>query len=369
MTTTTTDFAQVLREFDGDPRTASTIAEALGFDATSAPIDLLSGQATPIHTFFQSGIFNVSALYRVGGRDATPGRLGLYVAVLDEWGDRSSERDRARRRVARAIVEHSLDDRALYILVPGSAQRDATGEMELVLPRSGATTGSKQAITTVRALISLREPTRFHRDLLRNLRIAPDTSLREVSQEWQREFSVERAAKGFYTDYAKVRDRLSEALKSANPDHAVVQELEDDEAQAWATRLLGRILFLWFLQEKRWLGFDGSGQGSTTYFTDLWERRGEAENGIYGRFLLPLFFESMAKRRPSRETRDLLGEMPYLNGGLFRPNALEDRLDEGGPDLPPIVVPVVKLVPGASGLPQRAGWGGRIARVSGAGGR
>ena len=49
----------------------------------------------------------------------------------------------------------------------------------------------------------------------------------------------------------------------------MVKSFTLDEARAWATRQMGRVLFLWFLQAKRWLGEPG-GQGSITYLLDLW---------------------------------------------------------------------------------------------------
>ena len=103
----------------------------------------------------------------------------------------------------------------------------------------------------------------------------------------------------------------------------------------WATRQMGRVLFLWFLQAKRWLGEPG-GQGSPTYLLDLWDRRMETEEGEYYRGLLaPMFFEAMATGSSSRGEHPVLGFVPYLNGGLFIRNALEDRInDEGEVSLP-----------------------------------
>ena len=45
---------------------------------------------------------------------------------------------------------------------------------------------------------------------------------------------------------------------------------------------------------------------------------------------MPLFFEGMANGAPGEAVRDLLGFTPYLNGGLFRKNRLEDALAKGG---------------------------------------
>ena len=189
---------------------------------------------------------------------------------------------------------------------------------------------SNGAVTSVRAHLDLDNPTRFHRDLLRGLRITPGANLLEVSRLWQQQFSVERVTTRFYHEYAAVRDRIAKALLADNPDHPVITSLGEEEARAWATRQMGRVLFLWFLQAKRWLGAPG-GMGSPTYLLNLWYKRAETQEGEYYRGILaPMFFDAMATGSSSRGEHPVLGFVPYLNGGLFRRNVLEDRIDDAG---------------------------------------
>lgn len=321
--------APAVKAFGGDPQRAGPLAQVLGFEPIPSPLDILSGRATPLSRFVEAR-YGVHQLYRVGTAKAQPASVGLYVAVLQDWGDRSSDRDRARRRVARALVDMGQDARSLFFLVPNDLSDRA--EAELVLPRTGAGTTSESStgISTVRALIDLREPTRFHRELLLDLSIAPSLSLASVSQQWQKAFSVEQATKTFYHEYQGVRDHIADAMTPANPEHSVIRGLSEAERKMWATRQLGRILFLWFLQSKRWLGYENGADGSTSYLIDLWQDYRRSGGGYYLKLLVPLFFEAMAERRPGDDVRALLGNMPYLNGGLFRRNALEDRIDEGG---------------------------------------
>ena len=212
-------------------------------------------------------------------------------------------------------------------MVPPSV--DPRLEAELIFPRTQIG-GSNGAVTSVRAHLDLDNPTRFHRDLLRGLRIPPSANLLEVSRTWQQQFSVERVTTKFYQEYAAVRDRMAEALLVHNQDHLVVKSFTQDEARAWATRQMGRVLFLWFLQAKRWLGEPG-GQGSITYLLDLWARRSQTDEGEYYRGILsPMFFDAMATGSSSRSEHPVLGFVPYLNGGLFRRSALEDRVNDAG---------------------------------------
>lgn len=325
------DLTHLLADFGGNPKRAAGVASYLGFEPIPDPEDRLSGALSGgLKQFIQGRSddgFGVRELYRVGRTDADPAEAGLWIGVLSDWGQRSSDRDRSRRRVARALVEHVPDRRALAFLVPPVS--DTRREAELVFPRTqiGASNG---AVTSVRALVDLQDPTRFHRDLLRGLRISPGGSLLDISRTWQREFSVERVATRFYQEYASVRDRMAEALVAHNPGHPVVKSLSEDEARAWATRQMGRVLFLWFLQAKQWLGEPGGG-GSRTYLTDLWTRRFETNEREYFRGILsPLFFDALATGSSDRGEHPVLGFVPYLNGGLFRRNAQEDMINDQG---------------------------------------
>ena len=323
--------ADVLQDFGGDPQRAEGLAAFLGFEPIPNPEDrlagALSGELKQFLRGHDDGGFGIRELYRVGSCRASPAEAGLWVGVLSEWGYRSSDRDRSRRRITRALVEHVPDRRSLALLV--SPSTDSRHEAELVFPRTQVGT-SNGAVSSVRAHLDLVNPTRFHRDLLRGLRIPPGANLLDVSRTWQQQFSVERVTTRFYQEYAAVRDRIAKALLAHNQDHPVVKSFTQDEARAWATRQMGRVLFLWFLQAKRWLGEPG-GMGSGTYLLDLWDKRSDTLEGEYYRgVLVPMFFDAMATGSSSRNAHPVLGYVPYLNGGLFRRNALEDRIHDAG---------------------------------------
>ena len=324
--------AAILSDFGGDAQRAEGLAEFLGFEPISNPEDRLAGALSGgLKQFLRGrgdGGSGVSELYRIGSCKADPAEAGLWIGVLSDWGYRSADRDRSRRRVTRALVEHVPDRRSLALLVPPSI--DPRREAELIFPRTQIG-GSSGSVTSVRAHLDLDNPTRFHRDLLRGLRIPARASLLDVSKQWQRLFSVERVTTRFYEEYAAVRDRIASALREHNQDHPVVKSFTQDEARAWATRQMGRVLFLWFLQAKRWLGEPG-GQGSPIYLLDMWLQRSQTDEGEYYRGILsPLFFDAMATGSSSRSEHPVLGYVPYLNGGLFRRNELEDRISDDGP--------------------------------------
>ena len=76
-------------------------------------------------------------------------------------------------------------------------------------------------------------------------------------------------------------------------------------------RLLGRIMFLYFLQKKEFLA------GSIQFLTNQYRRQLPApdDTNYYAQVLEPLFFETLNHQRPNLES--WWGRVPFLNGGLF----------------------------------------------------
>ena len=111
-----------LLEFAANPTSSAALPAALGLNPVAAPSDLLHDRTQPI-----SGALSTVAegLYRVGAVDTDMGTAAFYVVLLQNWGVRSSDRDRARRRVAKALVEHApYGDRRWLIALTGGQDHD-----------------------------------------------------------------------------------------------------------------------------------------------------------------------------------------------------------------------------------------------------
>ncbi len=89
---------------------------------------------------------------------------------------------------------------------------------------------------------------------------------------------------------------------------------------AWALLQLTRLLFLRFVESEGWL--DGNLAFLASRFDDCFARRRDPQRTL----LAPLFFGTL-NRPPSARSRLALtfGRIPFLNGGLFEPHALERR--------------------------------------------
>ncbi|MBI1667619.1 Eco57I restriction-modification methylase domain-containing protein [Capnocytophaga periodontitidis] len=84
-------------------------------------------------------------------------------------------------------------------------------------------------------------------------------------------------------------------------------------------RMMGRIVFLYFIQKKGWLAVPKGknwGEGNYDYLCQLYkETPKEDQPYFYEKRLLPLFFECFTDKKSESETNNL--RFPYLNGGLF----------------------------------------------------
>ena len=90
------------------------------------------------------------------------------------------------------------------------------------------------------------------------------------------------------------------------------------ERDLYASILLNRLIFLYFLQRRGFI--DG---GHKTYLEDALRR--SHIDCYYREFLLPLFFEGLAKPGETRrkDIDALLGKVVYLNGSMFEQHAIE----------------------------------------------
>ena len=140
----------------------------------------------------------------------------------------------------------------------------------------------------------------------------------KVAQRLQSALDVERVTKQFFKDYQAAH---AEFL-------SLITGFDDERDRRWyASVLLNRLMFVWFLQKKRFLDHDERrGHGNLDYLTDkLAQSQATGADRFYKVFLKALFFDAFAKPEADRapDATRLCGNIPYLNGGLFLEHPLE----------------------------------------------
>lgn len=128
-------------------------------------------------------------------------------------------------------------------------------------------------------------------------------------------FSVEVVNKQFYLEVAKYFDELVSGEGRYLSLPSVSQE-SVNVRKSFAVRLIGRLMFCWFLKQKK------SESGQLIPDELLSSTVVRKTKGYYHGILEPLFFEVLNTSIDARGIRnELFDEVPYLNGGLFNPQS------------------------------------------------
>ena len=137
-------------------------------------------------------------------------------------------------------------------------------------------------------------------------------------------FSVERLNKEFFNGYKAQYKKFVDTLSDTKQHRDYVK------------KLLGRLVFLQFLQKKGWMGVPASNAkwegGDKNYLSKLVDNYAN-NNRLLSDVLELLFFKTLNEKRNGDIADGKLGEnikIPYLNGGLFD----KDRIDELDIDFP-----------------------------------
>ena len=175
-------------------------------------------------------------------------------------------------------------------------------------------------------------------------------SLRTKANEFleiKKAFSVEALSDDFFDEYHKQYAEFvkfltgKEYVKKGNkwveqetgePDAQYFTSFKKDDklVRDYIKKMMGRIVFLYFLQSKGWLA------GNLHYMHDLfYDASDEVKGDFLDKVLEPMFFGLLNTKPEDRSSAPLVNgvgvkyipnadEIPYLNGGLFQ----QEKIDE-----------------------------------------
>jgi hypothetical protein len=180
-----------------------------------------------------------------------------------------------------------------------------------------------------------------------------DKGLENTLEHVLKAFSVQKVSKEFFKEYKEQYDKFVGHLTGKNWTKSGVKDVgerisqfpfyfkattdHEKEARDFVKKLLGRIVFLYFVQKKKWLGASSTdfNDGNPDFIYDLFkqvpEEDGKKEQ-FYSQWLTKLFFDTLNKdddhafEMPNGNTVYI----PFLNGGLFE----KDETDKNTETLP-----------------------------------
>jgi hypothetical protein len=138
-------------------------------------------------------------------------------------------------------------------------------------------------------------------------------------------FNIEKVTKEFFEKYRElflwVKDELEKLVKN---DKKIKKDFEQKGVNTvdFAKKLLGQIVFLYFLQKKGWFGVQRDedwGTGPKDFLRRLFEKQIADYKNFFNEILEPLFYEALARERDDNFYSRFDCNIPFLNGGLFDP--------------------------------------------------
>ena len=137
-------------------------------------------------------------------------------------------------------------------------------------------------------------------------------------------FSVEVVSDSFYKEYRGLFIRLTRHLQKDRAFQAFVKQNGIDTVN-FAKKMLGQIVFLYFIQRKGWLGAkkgDFISNGDKGFLRTLFNRSLNENLDFFNHYLEPLFYNALnskPEKAGSFYRNHFDCQIPFLNGGLFEP--------------------------------------------------
>jgi|APTNR8051073442_1049403.scaffolds.fasta_scaffold00523_23 adenine-specific DNA-methyltransferase len=201
--------------------------------------------------------------------------------------------------------------------------------------------GIKEKVTHAKRYTYLLGPSETCRTPAQRLeKLSIETNI--TFQKVREAFEVEKLSDEFFEEYTRHYERFCKYLQESNFRKSVfkisiTKDARDEERDKafkpirdFVKKLLGRIVFLYFVQKKGWLGAKDTNykDGLPDFIKQLFLQSG-GNDSFYSNSLTVLFFDTLNKERPNDDFKMPDGEkvkVPFLNGGLFDQEEFDDAL-------------------------------------------
>ena len=256
-------------------------------------------------------------------------KIDVLIVYLQK--DSSLERARTAQRnfIARYLKDRDEKDAAIVAFVSPDVSdwRFSFVKMEYRLEKTEkGLLKAKEEFTPARRYSFLVGATEnSHTAQTRLLSLLLDDKQPPLLGEIEDAFSIEKVTDEFFEKYRnlflEVQDALA-AIVSKNTKLKTEFELKHVDLADFAKKLLGQIVFLYFLQKKGWFGVERDsdwGTGPKDFLRRLFSKQISTYDNFFNDILEPLFYEALACERACDFYSKFNCKIPFLNGGLFDP--------------------------------------------------
>lgn len=147
------------------------------------------------------------------------------------------------------------------------------------------------------------------------------TNIVDLRSKVQKAFAInsEKITKDFYAGFKKQHKAFADFITGID-DH--VETKNNRNKQWYASVMLNRLMFCYFIQKKGFLNLDVDYLRNKLNFV----RANEGEDRFYNfyrSFLCNLFHDGLNTPKHSHDFEEIFGKIPYLNGGMFDEHPIE----------------------------------------------
>lgn len=236
------------------------------------------------------------------------GYAGLRVWLCDEVPDR-----RTQRLIDKELRRHSTE----RLLIFADAQLQEWRWLQSPDPEGA---GQPRLVTHKHRVGSLNAALDQRLEMIA-VGFNEDVSLIGMLRRMRRAFDAEQVTRRFYKGFIEKQRALSAAIIG----------IEINADRDWYAALtMNRLMFIYFLQRKGFMDDDLNYLRTRLERLKSMAEQRETFYGFYKRFLVPLFHQGLGAKTPvydDPEIASLVGEVSFVNGGIFSLHELEAAHD------------------------------------------
>lgn len=260
--------------------------------------------------------------------DAESNEIDLLVVILK----RGSSLERARTMQRNFAAYHLKQRNKDTAIIAYTTQEANEWRFSMVRREAVVSFNEKDNLTIKEELTPVRRYSflvgkheRSHTAQQQLLPILLEDKIDPTLNQLEEAFSIESVTKEFFERYKDLFLHLKEDLDRLITNYEQVRTeftLKNINTSDFSKKLLGQIVFLYFLQKKGWLGVNKDanwGSGPKNFLRQIFDKTLGNYTNFFNDVLEPLFYEGLAIERENNFYPNLGVHIPFLNGGLFEP--------------------------------------------------
>ena len=265
-----------------------------------------------VNGFYSLGYFN----------DDLGGSIGFYVAELAKGSTRDRARTMQRNLIAQFLKNQNRDAALVAFYEPNSEDwRFSFVKLEYELGDSGI----KEKLSSPKRhsfLVGPNEPNHTCQKQFLDLLVSESKlSLEQIEDA----FNIENVTDEFFKEYKRLFLDLIDSLDEIKDNDVIVKEEFDNKnikSSDFAKKLMGQLVFIYFLQKKGWLGVEKDadwGTGPKNFLRRIYENCVDEGKNFFNDVLEHLFYQGLSEEVSDEHYSKFGYRVPFLNGGLFEP--------------------------------------------------